>query len=472
MCAIEQLREHLAALDASISEQESVLHGLQKQRTDVLAALDLVVYPVLTLPPEITAEIFLWCIDTGKRVASSEAPLLLTQICRDWRSLAIATPALWDTIPEIEFGSTLGAPQPEMVIDTWFQRAGTRPLTLVIRYSELDDPTLLESVLHPHAPRLQDLNLMCDLQALVDFTTIPSFPILRKLVLSSMDDVEDVDDEDAQIELFRVDGTPLPSDFHLEHILPSMVVIPWAQLTKLTLAIIPHQECLDILRLVPALRDFARKHSAELAEGLSPDESMVTHPTITSLTILDPEWDGSILPCLILPQLESFKLGSRFTMYQTYSDAYVFPFLSKIAGTLRTFTVGLSPSVPLSWLDALSHLTTLELAHPMGLPFQSHVIRALDRRMYPEFLPKLRAFVFIDCPSDAVNEDLLGALDSRLAGPTDSESTCARLESFRLVWPKYPQAGQLPLVNVPALRALAQRGLRIHVGTKDQNSFY
>ncbi|KAJ7617201.1 hypothetical protein FB45DRAFT_1063716 [Roridomyces roridus] len=410
---------------------------IQRQRSDVLAALDLVGYPVLALPPEITTEIFLWCIDTGQRVGSSEAPLLLTQICRDWRSLAIATPALWDTIPQVEFGLTRGELHPEMIVNTWFQRAGARPLTLVIFYSELEDPTLLESVLHPHASRLRDLHLVCDLQTLFDFATIPSFPILRTLALSSIDVDEDVDGDDGQVVLFRIDGAPLLVDLNLEHILPSMLVIPWAQLTKLTLGSIPHQKCLDVLRLVPALRDFGRKHSDELAqEDLPSDESLVTHPTITSLTIQHPELDGNILPCLTLPQLERFELGSRLNVYQPFSNDYVVPFLNKIAGTLRTFTVGMSPSVPINWLNPLDQLTTLELAHPEDLPFQSHVIRALDRRTSPDLLPKLRAFVFFDCPSDAVNEELLDALESRLtvdAGPDNSEATYARLESFRLL---------------------------------------
>ncbi|KAJ6570464.1 hypothetical protein DFH09DRAFT_831302, partial [Mycena vulgaris] len=61
------------------------------------------VYPVLTLPYEITSEVFIKSLppspiftkDFKNGPNSFEAPLLLSQICREWRSIAISTPHLW-----------------------------------------------------------------------------------------------------------------------------------------------------------------------------------------------------------------------------------------------------------------------------------------------------------------------------------------------------------------------------------------
>jgi hypothetical protein len=102
------------------AHHESMLEDLKQRRSAILSEqteLNLVAYPVLllTLPPEITAEIFKWCIDTGMRLLPSVAPLLLTRICRDWRALAFSNPALWDTISEIEFGVH---PRVEAVVET------------------------------------------------------------------------------------------------------------------------------------------------------------------------------------------------------------------------------------------------------------------------------------------------------------------------------------------------------------------
>ncbi|KAJ7167598.1 hypothetical protein C8R46DRAFT_1093542, partial [Mycena filopes] len=59
-----------------------------------------IVYPILTLPPEITTEIFLCCLPEkrlGDVVNTMEAPLLLLQVCSVWRQIAISTRRLWTT---------------------------------------------------------------------------------------------------------------------------------------------------------------------------------------------------------------------------------------------------------------------------------------------------------------------------------------------------------------------------------------
>ncbi|KAJ7486729.1 hypothetical protein FB451DRAFT_1026233, partial [Mycena latifolia] len=59
--------------------------------------VDDIIYPVLTLPPEITSEIFAKCVEfEDKDFASpASAPSLLLQVCRSWRLIALATPSLW-----------------------------------------------------------------------------------------------------------------------------------------------------------------------------------------------------------------------------------------------------------------------------------------------------------------------------------------------------------------------------------------
>ncbi|KAJ6461796.1 hypothetical protein C8R45DRAFT_841877, partial [Mycena sanguinolenta] len=161
--------QRLSDLDANISHHESILQDLKQQRSAILSELNLVAYPVLTLPPEITAEIFKWCIDTGLRLHPSLAPLLLTRICRDWRALTFSTPALWDTISEIDFGVH---PRTEAFVETWFSRAGTRPLSLGINFPQSLDLPSLESVIFRHASQLQSLHLVTNSEGLSAFTAV------------------------------------------------------------------------------------------------------------------------------------------------------------------------------------------------------------------------------------------------------------------------------------------------------------
>ncbi|KAJ7660146.1 hypothetical protein DFH06DRAFT_914375, partial [Mycena polygramma] len=55
------------------------------------------VYPVLTLSPEITSQIFVACLPDHSRVrpSANTPPLVLPQICRQWREIALSLPELW-----------------------------------------------------------------------------------------------------------------------------------------------------------------------------------------------------------------------------------------------------------------------------------------------------------------------------------------------------------------------------------------
>jgi hypothetical protein len=121
------------------------------------------------------------------------------------------------------------------------------------------------------------------------------------------------------------------------------------------------------------------------------------------------------------------------------------------------------------------HLTTLELIHPANPPITTDVIRVLDRRIAPDFLPKLQHFTYSSCGTDQPGTELLDALGSRC---DVGDAARAPLESFNLHWYEYglrtdtPTRSLSPLVNSHRLRALADRGLRIHVGTREQNYFH
>ncbi|KAJ7263002.1 hypothetical protein C8J57DRAFT_1001417, partial [Mycena rebaudengoi] len=62
-----------------------------------------IVYPVLTLPSETTAEIFMHYLGNFSVIAYDHAlkaypPLLLASVCREWRRVALSFPRLWATL--------------------------------------------------------------------------------------------------------------------------------------------------------------------------------------------------------------------------------------------------------------------------------------------------------------------------------------------------------------------------------------
>ncbi|KAJ7762607.1 hypothetical protein B0H16DRAFT_1263925, partial [Mycena metata] len=69
---------------------------LTEEKITIQRSLDSIVYPVLTLPVEITTEIFVRCLPRYSAYPSGNvAPMLLGRICRQWRNIACSTPRLW-----------------------------------------------------------------------------------------------------------------------------------------------------------------------------------------------------------------------------------------------------------------------------------------------------------------------------------------------------------------------------------------
>ncbi|KAJ7024839.1 hypothetical protein C8F04DRAFT_899109, partial [Mycena alexandri] len=69
---------------------------LVEEKIHIQRSLASIVYPILTLPVEVTAEIFVHCLPAKATQPSGKvAPMLLGGICRQWRDIACSTPRLW-----------------------------------------------------------------------------------------------------------------------------------------------------------------------------------------------------------------------------------------------------------------------------------------------------------------------------------------------------------------------------------------
>ncbi|KAJ7098246.1 hypothetical protein C8R44DRAFT_811147 [Mycena epipterygia] len=457
------LRDRLSNLDVALSQ-------LTEEREAVQLQLDLIVYPILTLPPEITSEIFMCCsahARDGLRMLPSVAPLMLLGVCRAWRTLALSVPALWDTITEVEFRIPKTM---DDFITTWFSRAGARPLSLSLIYTGDPDSPHLHSVMKGYASRLQSLDLMTDGNSYSHLADIGPFPILRDLSLVSLDD------------MLEPNGTPITafSDASLlrhlsvDSLAPSALLMPWSQLTKFSASLVSLQECLGVMRWATSLCEFHRLASPEEESITHTEQPFMCHSRLTSLDISTTGDDYDILEFLTLPSVQKLKLGGKFASFHSDLDAAVVQFLSRTSATLRTFAVGMS-MVPVQWLQITTHLTTLELICPGTST--TDVVRSLDRRNAPDFLPKLQNLAFLECASDKV--DMVGLLDVLNSRCTNNDAITetgrAKLDAFRLIWPKYPDSSAesiLPLLHLAPLRALASQGMHIHIGTLFQNNFY
>ncbi|KAJ7208572.1 hypothetical protein GGX14DRAFT_633386 [Mycena pura] len=74
------------------------MSALAEQQKELETQLKAVMYPILSLPVEITARIFVECLpaDRRKSMSSRHAPLLLMRVCRRWKDIAVSIPEYAD----------------------------------------------------------------------------------------------------------------------------------------------------------------------------------------------------------------------------------------------------------------------------------------------------------------------------------------------------------------------------------------
>jgi len=89
--------------DAEIRRLDTLLKEQKARRQEILDTVNhhnIILSPLRRLPPDVLHEIFWHCLPTHRNsiMASSEAPLLLTQICSSWRSIAFASPRIWSKL--------------------------------------------------------------------------------------------------------------------------------------------------------------------------------------------------------------------------------------------------------------------------------------------------------------------------------------------------------------------------------------
>ncbi|KAJ7094360.1 hypothetical protein C8R44DRAFT_384646 [Mycena epipterygia] len=164
----------------------------------IQSQLDGVVYPVLTLPHEITSEIFLQCLPpvseymlggTTEIFNVSVAPLLLIKVCQAWRSIAVATPRLWAHL-HLDLEGLSNDPDLEKVIAVWFSRAGSCPLSFSIQsFSGMEgfEWAAIRTAFLRHAPLLQSVSFQVEKEHFSQLADIGPFPLLKKLATLAFD---------------------------------------------------------------------------------------------------------------------------------------------------------------------------------------------------------------------------------------------------------------------------------------------
>ncbi|KAJ7615363.1 hypothetical protein FB45DRAFT_1064312 [Roridomyces roridus] len=285
-----QLRERIAYIDSQIAL-------LQTERQTVHEQLAAVVYPILTLPNEVTAEIFLRYYENCDDLSCT--PLVLTNVCSLWREVAISMSRVWSNYASRRLRPA--TPTHASAMQLWISRAGKLLLDGRINLADPSYPAHAETLrlISQHASRWQSLafsdveydGFHCGLDA-VD---LPGhFPHLAKISVSSGVTLPKSLDAPRLVDV-ALQGAELPE--HWE------TCLPWKQLTNLRISNELVRVCVEILEHTPNL---------QVLEMRCHEDWETTTPTriLSHLHTLVIGHDYSIITHLTLPGLRELRLGS------------------------------------------------------------------------------------------------------------------------------------------------------------------
>ncbi|KAJ7725980.1 hypothetical protein B0H16DRAFT_1593559 [Mycena metata] len=430
---------HTARLRARLAEIDEQFILLQKERTTIQNALAALTYPVLTLPAEITSEIFAQCIvrEGGPRHPSpAEAPLLFTHVCRTWRDIAVHDSKLWTDF-RIRFcpGQCRGHPY----VQTYLERAGTRPLVMDIAYEESETtteslplPILLQDIIRRSSQwrevtlRLHPSTLEENFQSEMDFSALETLTILtgdKDRRLSSP-----VGAFAAALKLRVV-------KLQIRYMSPHMFTLPWSQLTQLHVKNSVLKEAFEILRLAPALVRCIFMSILTNIHGSPGLFSLPPHLQLKSLTVGDPG-GCPLLDFLTLPNLEKLQVSPIHVNSQLSS---LLSFLTRSPEVSQFVQspgyCALEPDDMVALFMAMPKLA--ELRFRVQSP--THVDTILrNLRDSPSFLPCIQT-ITLQIPydrDDGYNLEAIQAnvLSQALSARWSSASDTATLWDFSLVW--------------------------------------
>ncbi|KAG1848496.1 hypothetical protein DFJ58DRAFT_465771 [Suillus subalutaceus] len=241
------------------------------------------------LPTEILSEIFLYCLPEDEHLvnASKQAPMLLTNICRRWREIAVGMPRLWCSL-QVEFWYPywqMRASAHErwqaraLGYDSWLKRSGGRPLSLKLECG--NDWSELQSLLQPYVQQVSSLSL--------GFIShdgpfmLEDFQSLKELTIHTyvFDDYERAINPSLSKLPVNLRTINMKNVWFNHWLLDSFADSGWDRLTHLEISVDGRHAGARILSLCPNLSSLKMTGSFDLGQTAEP----VTHTNLRSLHI-------------------------------------------------------------------------------------------------------------------------------------------------------------------------------------------
>ncbi|KAJ7271168.1 hypothetical protein C8J57DRAFT_1603610 [Mycena rebaudengoi] len=439
--------------------------------------------PVLTLPPEITSEIFIHCRSYPAVPSLDNAPIVFTRVCGAWRHVAISTPKLWDSM-WLAPSTGCNIDHYIYMLDMWFSRAVEQPLYLKLdpalgdTEAQLKWARCIPSLLERHSRQLKTLIINFRLVERPQFSPAISFPRLENLeIITSLSSrASGAPSITAWKDTTAWKNTPALRHVSLFGFSPADFFLPWGNLTSIQCGSISLHECLALLRETPSLLKFTLQ-GLKSTTATDP-ESMITLPLLRSLEIW---YNGlAILRHITLPLLEILNLG-RADFTPAHSPQLL-ELISRSRCELPELAIAIGGSYPLfidpaiQLLYDLSSLTTLRVERSST----GTIVQILQRMSDASFLPQLECLTVkiesltvkhykagdkqgIFNGADSMFDELVDSLEMRWNPP---EGRFTHLASFKLEGSPFILHPLCPEI-IQRLKTLSAEGMDLSIQIGD-----
>ncbi|KAJ7641921.1 hypothetical protein FB45DRAFT_901355 [Roridomyces roridus] len=343
-------RSRIAQLDLEIADLQRSIDKRLAEREEWNEVLNSYKYPVLTLPVEITADIFTKFLPAHPErplLAGPDSPSLLLQVCRQWHDVALATPELWSTM-KLDLEDQRTYAHQCLVLEKWLQRSGISPLSLELVFPDGmgGTPAVAEFVqtILPHASRWREVELC--LPFVYFEQMIGPMPMLHSLKVGPTQILPPFPRPSAPPTAICMEAPNLKEVTLSMWFNPLWIALPWSQITTIEGAQLYVNEAMVILRNTVALERCNLTIVGDADPTTIPTPMpLIRLPSLRSLTML---WHGRVS-------------DNMDNLYTFFFKALSLPALESIR--VSEYLLGEEPIAALSLLRPDGHIAEIRIIH-------------------------------------------------------------------------------------------------------------
>ena len=425
-------------LGERIEEARKTLQALERRRQEQQALVDrhsASIPPINTLPADILEAIFLKLHSDSKATSAGALhgtlpiPVVLSHVCRNWRTLVLATPALWsyieikpfpyettlDTLMDINiYDSTIALAEQltpralaiyeddlkrwaqkierqKVIVDVCLERSCQHPLDLFIYYAHQQTKegiaaqarqVLMSFFLHAFttSQRWRSATLDIDLPDLPDllkFFEYPStsFPILERLTIRFNTIPGGM--------TLGIVGAPSLHTLSIssgDGMDPFAAGVNWSTIVHLNIMSATAQHLIEILGACPSLTRLSLFTLKDGFWSFQLPTRPVHHGQLRALRLTQGPWDHQLPLYLSLPSLYELSFISSIHEPGATEDEDTSPIVGWIkhyGDQLTALTVPLSSLTPSALDNALEHIPHVRRLR-LGSPNEDHQFAAME----------------------------------------------------------------------------------------------